>query len=84
MAEGQSDDSHEDRVRSEFFLDVFSGDLTIPENLGEQTSSDGLATMDRNNSTSAIGVPEEVVTSFDANQVKTQAAKCLDKLRAVE
>ena len=43
-------------ARSDFFLDIFSGDFTIPENLGNESATDGLATMDGNHGAPAIGV----------------------------
>lgn len=74
VAEDRSDDSREDRVRSEFFPDIFPGALTIPENLGKQSATDGLAAMDGNHGAPPVGMTEEVVTSLDSYQVKTKAA----------
>ena len=67
-------------VRSDFFLDIFSGDFTIPENLGDKSATDGLAAMDGNHGTPAIGVTEEVMAPLDPNEIKTKATKRLDKL----
>ena len=71
-------------VRSDFFPDVFSGDFTIPENLGNEPASDGLAAMDGNHGTPTVGVTEEVMASLDPNEIKTKATKRLDELVAVK
>lgn len=71
-------------VRSDFFLDLFSGDFTIPENLGDKSATDGLAAMDRNHGASAVGVTEEMMASLGPNEIKTKATKRLDELGAVK
>ena len=71
-------------VRSDLFPDIFSGDFTIPENLGEESATDGFAAMDGNHRAPAVGVTEEVMASLDANEIKAKATKRLDKLGAVK
>jgi len=71
-------------VRSDFFLDIFSGDFTIPENLGDMSATDGLAAMDGNHGAPAIGVTEEVMAPLDPNEIKTKAPKRLEELGAVK
>ena len=71
-------------VRSDFFLDIFSGDFTIPENLGDKSATDGLTAMDGNHGTPAIGVTEEVMAPLDPNEIKTKAPKRLEELGAVK
>ena len=71
-------------VRSDLFPDIFSGDFTIPENLGKESATDGFAAMDGNHCTPAIGVTEEVMASLNANEIKTKATKHLDELGAVK
>ena len=71
-------------VRSDFFLDIFSGDFTIPENLGNESATDGLAAMDGNHGTPAIGVTVEVMAPLDPNEIKTKAPKRLEELGAVK
>ena len=69
-------------VRSDFFLDIFSGDFTIPKNLGDKSATDGLAAMYWNHGTPAIGVTQEVMASLDPNKIKTKATKRLEELSA--
>lgn len=71
-------------VRSDIFPDIFSGDFTIPKNLGNETATDDLAAMDGNNGASAIGVTKEVMAPLDLNEIKTKATKLLEELGAVE
>ena len=84
MAEERSDDSHERLVRSDFLLQFLPGDFTVPENLGKETTTDRFAPVDGNNGASAAGVAEEMVTSFDSDQLKTEVAKGLDELNAAQ
>ncbi len=71
-------------IRSDLFLDIFPGEFTIPENLGDESAADGLAAMDRNHGASSVGVAEKVMASLDSNKIKTKAAKRLDELDAVK
>ena len=71
-------------VRSDFFLDIFADDFTIPENLGDKSAANGLAAMDGNHGAPAIGVTEEVMASLDPNGIKTKASKRLEELGAVK
>ena len=71
-------------LRSDFLLDIFSGDFTIPNNLGSESATDGLAAMDGNHGAPAVGVTEEVMASLDPNEIKTKATKRLDELSAGE
>jgi len=84
LTEERSDDSQQDLVRSDLFLDVFPGDFTIPENLGEKAATYALAAMDGNHCAPAVGVTEEVVTSLDPNTIKAKATKRLDELDSVQ
>jgi hypothetical protein len=77
VAEERSDDGHEDLDRSDFFLEIFSGDFAIPENPGHESAADSLAAMDRNHGAPAVGVAEEMVTALDSDPLKPEAAKAL-------
>ena len=71
-------------VRSDFFLDIFSGDFTIPENLGNESATDGLAAMNGNHGAPAVGVTEKVMAPIDPNEIETKATKCLEELGGVK
>jgi len=71
-------------VRLDFFSDIFPGDFTIPENLGNESTTDGLAAMDWHHGATAVGVTEEMMASIDPNEIKTKATKRLDELGAVK
>ncbi len=60
------------------------GDFTIPENLSNESATDGFAAMDWNYGTPAIWVTEEVMASLDPNEIKTKATKCRDELGTVK
>ena len=84
LTEERSDDSQQDLVRSDFVLNFFSGEFTIPEDLSEKSAADALATVNWHHRASSIGVTEEVVTSLDPDDFKAKASKRLDELNAVE
>ena len=84
LAEERSDDSQNCVVRSDSVLKFFSGEFTIPENLGEESATDALATVHWHHCAPSVGVTEEVVTSLDPDDFKAKAPKCLDELHAVE
>jgi hypothetical protein len=71
-------------VRSDLFLEFFPGDFAVPENLGKESTADRFASVDGNNGASAVGMTEEMVTSLDSYQVKTEAAKRLDELNTAQ
>ena len=70
-------------VRSDFFLNIFSGNFTITENLGDESAADGLAAMYGNYGAATVGMTEEVMAPFDPNEIKTEATKRLDELGTV-
>ena len=61
-------------VRSAFLLDVFSGEFTVSKNLSKETSADGFASVDGNDSTSTIGMLEEAVAALLADNNKPESA----------
>ena len=71
-------------VRSDFLLEFFPGDFAVPENLGKETTADRFAPVDGDNGAPTVGVADEMVTSFDSDQLKTKAAKRPDELDAVQ
>ena len=84
LAEERSDDSQQDLVHSDFVLNFFSGEFTIPENLCEKSSAYALATVNWYHRAAAVGVPEEVMASLDPDDFKAKTPKRLDELNAVE
>jgi len=84
LTEARSDDSQKDLVRSDFVLNFFPGEFTVPENLGEKSATDALATMNGHNRASPVGVTKEVVTSLDPDDFKAKTPKRLDELDTVE
>ena len=71
-------------VRSNRFPEFLSGDFAVPENLGKESTADRFASVHGNNGAPAVGVAEEMVTSLDSYQVKTEAAKRFDELNAAQ
>ncbi len=71
-------------VCSDFFLEVFSCDFAIPENLSKKSATDSLATMNWNHGASAIGMTQKVVASLDSDEIKPEPSKCFDKLDTVD
>ncbi len=84
LVEERSDDSQQDLVRSDFVLNIFSGEFAISEDLGEKSSAHALATVNKNHRASSVGVTEKVVTSLDPDDFKAKAPKRLDELKAIE
>lgn len=71
-------------VRSDFLMQFFPGNLTVPENLGKETTSDYLTPMGGNNGASTVGVAKKMVAPLDSDRLKTQATKRLDELNAAK
>ena len=66
-------------VRSAFLLDVFSGEFTVSKNLSKETSADGFAPVDGDDSTSTIRMLKEAVAAFLADDNKPKLAQSFDK-----
>jgi hypothetical protein len=71
-------------VRSDFSLEFFPRDLAVSENLGEESATDCLAPMDRNNGAATVKMAEEVVATLDPDEFKPKASQRLDELEAVD
>lgn len=71
-------------VRSDFFLDVFPCDFAIPEDLGKESTTYGLAPINWNYCASTIRMTHEVVASLDSDKIETETAKRFDKLDAAD
>lgn len=84
MAEERSDDSHENRVRLDFSLDIFPLEFAIAKDLREKSAAHGFPAMDGNDGTPAVRMTEKVVASLDPNEFETHAPKRPDELGAVE
>jgi hypothetical protein len=51
--------------------EIFTVELSIPENCCQQTGTDGLTAADWHNGSSAIRVPEKVVAAFDPGNLES-------------
>jgi hypothetical protein len=63
-------------------LKFFPRDLAVPENLSKETAANRLATVYGNDGAAAIGMAEEVMASFDANEHEPKATQRFEYLRA--
>ena len=69
-------------VRSDLFLQFFPRDLAVSENLSKETAANRLAAVDGNNGAAAIGMAEEVMAAFDANEIEPKTTQRLEDVRA--
>ena len=64
---------------SAFLLDLFSGEFAVSKNLSKETSADGFASVDGDDSTSTIGMLEEAVAAFLTDDSKSEPAQSFDE-----
>jgi hypothetical protein len=63
-------------------LKVFASDFAIPEYLGQKAAPDGFTAMNRNDRTSPVGMPKEVLAALGADNLKAEFPKGFDEAQA--
>ena len=69
-------------VRSDLSLQFFPREIAVAENLGKETAADRLPAVDGNNGAAAVGVAEEVMAAFDANEIEPKTTQRLEEVGA--
>lgn len=69
-------------VRSDLFLQFVPRDLAVSENLSKETAAKRLAAVDGNNGAAAVGMTEEVMAAFDANEIEPKTTQRLEEMCA--
>ena len=63
-------------------MQFFARELAVSENLSKETTANRFTAVDGDNSAAAVGMAEEMVTTFDANQVKPKTTQRLEEMGA--
>lgn len=66
-------------VRSEFFLNVLSRNLTVPQNLSKKSPANGFTSVNRYDRAPAVGMAKETVAALDSDNLESKLTKGLDQ-----
>jgi hypothetical protein len=66
---------HDESEKSQCCPKFLSRKLAVTEDASEKPATDCFAAMDRNHRTATVGMPEEVVTPLDPDNLETEGAK---------
>ena len=62
-------------------MQFFPREIAVSENLSKETAANRLAAMDGNNGAAAVGMAEEVMAAFDANEIEPETTQRLEEVR---
>lgn len=63
-------------------MQFFPREIAVSENLSKETAANRLAAVDGNNGAAAVGMAEEVMAAFDANEIEPKTTQRLEEASA--